>query len=145
MKPRNRNLFLLSALMTALGLMQVARVTALTFTNLYSFTGGIDGASPVGTLILSSNTFYGTAAFGGRSGHGSVFALNTDGTGFTNLHSFTATSGTHNTNSDGASPQAGLLLSRNALYGTTEEGGNSGNGMVFAVNTNGTGFTNLHS
>ena len=29
---------------------------------------------------------------GGSSGNGTVFAVNTDGTGFTNLHSFTATS-----------------------------------------------------
>ena len=27
---------------------------------------------------------------GGSSGNGTVFAVNTDGTGFTNLHSFTA-------------------------------------------------------
>ena len=39
-------------------------------------------------LILSGNTLYGTARSGGSSGNGTVFALNTDGTGFTNLHSF---------------------------------------------------------
>ena len=52
--------------------------------------------------------------------NGTVFAVNTDGTGFTNLHSFTAASGSlvSITNSDGASPYAGLILSGNTLYGT---------------------------
>ena len=40
-------------------------------------------------LILSGNTLYGTASSGGSSGDGTVFAVNTDGTGFTTLHSFT--------------------------------------------------------
>ena len=47
--------------------------------------------------------------------------------------------------SDGSYPYAGLILSGNTLYGTTIDGGSSGNGTVFAVNTDGTGFTNLHS
>ena len=75
---------------------------------------------------------------GGSSGNGTVFAVNTDGTGFTTLHSFTG-------GSDGADPNAGLILSGNTLYGTASHGGSSGNGTVFAVNTDGTGFTNLHS
>jgi uncharacterized repeat protein (TIGR03803 family) len=72
-----------------------------------------------------------------------VFALNTDGTGFTNLHSFTAF--LSNTNSDGASPQAGLIVSGNTLYGTAVQGGSSAHGTLFAVKTDGSGFTNLHS
>jgi len=36
----------------------------------------------------SGNTLYGTAAIAGISGNGTVFALKTDGTGFTNLYSF---------------------------------------------------------
>ena len=58
---------------------------------------------------------------GGSSGNGTVFAVNTDGTGFTNLHSFTAASTNGlipSTNSDGANPEAGLILSGNTLYGT---------------------------
>jgi uncharacterized repeat protein (TIGR03803 family) len=114
------------------------------FTNLYNFTGGSDGAFPSGGLILLSNTLYGTA-YGGGSGFGTVFALNTDGTGFTNLHSFTLTSGPLETNSDGALPYDGLILSGNTLYGTANGGGTNGSGTVFAVNTNGMGFTNLHA
>jgi len=120
------------------------------FTNLHSFTtfvSGInnDGAYPDAGLILSGNTLYGTTYGGGANDYGIVFAINTDGTGITNLHSFTSTPGPNFTNSDGADPEAGLILSGNTLYGTTTLGGSSDDGTVFAVNTDGTGFTNLHS
>jgi len=108
------------------------------FTNLHSFTGGSNGGYPRAGLVLSGNTLYGTTLYGGSLGYGMVFAVNTDGTGFTNLHSFTSTS-------DGANPYAGLVLSGHTLYGTAYVGGSSGYGTVFAVNTDGTGFTNLHN
>jgi uncharacterized repeat protein (TIGR03803 family) len=147
MKTNIKNLFLLFALIAGLGLIPAGRVTAQTFTNLYNFTG-FDGAEPHAGLILSGNTLYGTAQLGGSSGRGTVFAVNTDGTGFTNLYSFTATSTDSSgveTNSDGAYPNAGLILLGNTLYGTASSGGSPGSGTVFAVNTNGTGFTNLHT
>ncbi len=114
------------------------------FTTLYSFTdettNGInsDGAGPSGGLVLSGNTLYGTASGGGTSGCGTIFAVNTNGAGFTTLYDFTDSS-------DGANPQAGLILSGNTLYGTAEIGGSSDWGTVFAVNTDGTGFTTLYS
>src|ERR1051325_4844758 len=144
---RNNNLFLLPALMAALGLILAGRVTAQTFTTLHSFTlGGYvssgkytnsDGAKPQAGLIISGGTLYGTAQQGGSSGDGTVFAVNTDGTGFTTLHSF-------DYSSDGALPFAGLVLSGNTLYGTAEFAGSAGAGTVFKVNTHGGGFTTLH-
>ena len=118
------------------------------FTNLYNFTAlnnntNADGANPKAGLVLSGETLYGTTYGGGSFGNGTVFAVNTDGTGFTNLHNFTALN--NYTNTDGADPVAGLVLSSNTLYGTTFGGGSFGNGTVFAVNTDGTGFTNLHA
>lgn len=121
-----------------LGLFLSGNVTAQTFSTLWTFTGGSDGANPYGNLILSSNRLYGTAAFGGSAGQGTVFAINIDGTGFTNLYTFT--NGT-----DGAIPSAGLVLSGNTLYGTALQGGTSGKGTIFAINIDGTGFTNLHT
>ncbi len=127
------------------------------FSSLHSFAMGstnssglytnTDGAVPEARLIISGNTLYGTTIGGGISGSGTVFKINTDGTGFTNLHIFTARSASNlgDTNSDGANAPSGLILSGNTLYGTTEEGGSSGNGTVFAVNTDGTGFTTLHN
>jgi uncharacterized repeat protein (TIGR03803 family) len=94
-------------------------------------------------VILSGNTLYGTAQDGGSGGVGTVFKLNTDGTGFTNLHSFTALDPYYNTNSDGAGPNAVILLG-NTLYGTALGGGLYDDGTVFAINTDGSGFSNLH-
>ena len=148
-----KNRFFLPALMAGLGLMLAGRVTAQTFTDLYSFTtthtnsSGVytnsGGAYPSAGLFLSGNTLYGTASEGGTNGNGTVFAVNTDGTGFTVLHTFTAL--VFNTNSDGANPAAGLLQDGPFLYGTAEFGGSGGNGTVFRLNTDGLGFTNLHS
>ena len=116
---KTKNLFVLPALIAVLNLPPAGRVTAQTFTALHSFTGGSDGVYPKAGLILSGDTLYGTAVGGGSAGNGTVFALNIDGTGFRILHSFTATSGyPHYSNSDGASPLAGLILSGDTLYGT---------------------------
>jgi uncharacterized repeat protein (TIGR03803 family) len=103
-----------------------------------------DGAYPVGGLILSGNTLYGTASYGGTNGSGTVFAVNTNGNGFTALYTFTGTDVNGN-NSDGAAPSASLILSGSTLYSTANTGGTNGNGTVFAVNTNGTGFSVLHT
>jgi len=80
---------------------------------------------------------FGTTTLGGSSGYGTVFKVNVDGTGFTNLYNFTG-------GSDGAFPLADLILSGNKLYGTASGGSSSGNGAVFALDTDGSGFTNLH-
>jgi len=149
MKTLIKNLFLLPVLIAGLGLLLTGRATAQTFTTLHSFTNGSDGGLPYAGLILSGNTLYGTAQEGGTNGEGTVFAVNINGMGFTNLHSFAEESydgaiGAY-TNSDGADPKAGLILSGNTLYGTAYEGGTNGFGTVFTVNTNGSNFTNLHN
>ena len=114
------------------------------FDILYSFTNGVDGAGPMAGLVVSGTTLYGTAQSGGSGGHGTVFKLNTDGSGFTTIYSFTAYS--PGTNSDGATPVASLVLAGNTLYGTASAGGSANSfGTIFKVNTDGTGFTNLHT
>jgi uncharacterized repeat protein (TIGR03803 family) len=123
------------------------------FSNLYSFSaltnvapfGNRDGANPEGALVLSSNTLYGTAFRGGTGGNGSVFAIHIDGTGFTNLYSFTVSDPSAGTNSDGAGPEDALILSGNTLYGTAFRGGPANVGAVFAIHTDGSGFTNLYN
>jgi uncharacterized repeat protein (TIGR03803 family) len=134
----------------------------MNYTIVHTFNAGVgNGAGLWSGLILSGNTLYGTTSIGGSSPdgpvfatEGTVFAVNTDGSGYTNLHSFTLLTEDKDTNSvfygaytnsDGASPRAGLLLSGDTLYGTAEQGGVYGNGTVFAVNTDGSGFTTLHS
>jgi uncharacterized repeat protein (TIGR03803 family) len=122
------------------------------FTNLHSFTSNVnftnsDGANPYASLVLSGNMLYGTARQGGSSGSGTIFRVSTNGSGFTNLHSFARSaserfdvSHAYPTNSDGANPSASLALSGNMLYGTTYEGGTNAAGTIFRINTDGSGF-----
>ncbi len=122
-------------------------VSAQNFTNLYNLSYSSDGAYPEAGLVLSGSTLYGTAGLGGSAGAGTVFAVNADGTHFTNLHSFAngaRDAAGYYTNNGGAFPLTGLTLSGTTLYGTTREGGSGGVGTIFQVNTDGTGFTNLH-
>jgi uncharacterized repeat protein (TIGR03803 family) len=102
-----------------------------------------DGSNPY-SLIISGNTLYGTADLGGTAGNGTVFKVNTGGTGFATLHDFSAT-GTNGINADGINPDGGLALSGNTLYGTANMGGKKGNGTVFEVSTGGTDFATLHT
>ena len=66
---------------------------------------------------------------------------------FTTLHSFSAISSQNGpyTNSDGAHPYAGLVLSGSTLYGAANNGGTWENGTLFKVNIDGTGFATLHN
>ena len=100
-----------------------------------------DGASPNGSLTLSGSTIYGSTYAGGGIipgiGAGTVFRLNTDGTGFSLLHTF---DGGVN---DGARPTT-LTLAGTTLYGMSTFGGNNF-GTLFSLGTNGTGFRLLES
>jgi uncharacterized repeat protein (TIGR03803 family) len=78
---------------------------------------------------LSGDVLYGTTAYGGSSGRGTVFKVNTDGTGYAVLKHFTS--------SDGARPYADLTLSGSTLYGTTFHGGGLGYGTVFKIDLSG--------
>ncbi len=110
------------------------------FNLLHSFVPATgDGWQPNGSLILSGSTLYGMTYFGGGAA-GTVFKVNTDGTGYAILHSFTGQSG-----GDGANPLADLLLVGSTLYGTTAVGGTANLGTVFQVNADGTGYRVLHS
>jgi uncharacterized repeat protein (TIGR03803 family) len=132
-----------------LGTVFALNINDMSFTNLHSLNGNPDGAQPFAGLVVSGNTLYGTATQGGTNSSGTIFAVHTDGTGFTNLYSFSASVFNVNnfttTNTDGVYPWGGLKLSGNTLYGTAQQGGLLGQGTVFAVNTNGMGFTNLHN
>ena len=119
---------------------------AQTFMGLHAFTGATnDGGGPSGGLVLSGNTIYGVTATGGLFGGGIVYRINTDGTAFAVLHSFTYPYQWGNTNSDGATPVGGLVLAEDTLYGTASQGGAWGLGTVFKLMTNGSGYATLHS
>ncbi len=111
------------------------------FALLHSFAGGAaDGKSPYGSLILKGSTLYGMTHNGGANDEGTIFKINTNGTGLALLHSFAGYP------SDGANPLwASLILKGSTLYGMTHNGGAGDEGTIFKINTNGTGFALLHS
>ena len=105
--------------------------SAQVFTLLHSFVT-TDGAQPQAGLTVSGNALYSTTKFGGSSGNGTVFTINTDGTGFNVLHNFVYT--------DGGDIDSDLLLSGGILYGTAYQGDIGYQGGLFTLSTNGSGF-----
>lgn len=95
---------------------------------LYRFKGGKDGYAPGWGMSFANGKLYGVAVFGGdlacsvsgTHGCGTVFELNTNGTGFRTLYRFTG-------HSDGWFPNP-LAVSGNTLYVSAEYGGASSNG-----------------
>ena len=111
------------------------------FQLLHSFAGGSnDGSRTHGSLLLSGSMLYGMTYGRGTIDKGTVFTMNTNGAGFQLLHSFTGAT------NDGSQPLGGALVqSGSTLYGMTDGGGTSNNGVVFQIKTDGTGFQLLHS
>jgi uncharacterized repeat protein (TIGR03803 family) len=89
MKKSMMKLFVFPVLVAGFGLMLCSPASAQTFKTLHSLDGASDGNWPNGDLVFSGGTLYGTTWGGGTSDYGTVFKLNTDGTGFTTLHRFT--------------------------------------------------------
>lgn len=110
------------------------------FTVLHSFPSvgdeSPDGSVPVGPLALAGNTLYGATIRGGTNQEGTVFKIQTDGSGFTVLHRFEHV--------DGSGPSASPVVSGNVLFGTCYAGGMNEVGTIYRINTDGTGFTVLH-
>ena len=94
-----------------------------------------DGRNPQDALIRDSDgDFFGTANAGGSTGHGAVFELKfnsiTQQYDYLILHNFCPDAGC----TDGAFPDAPLIMETNGnLYGTTTQGGASNLGVVFKL------------
>jgi uncharacterized repeat protein (TIGR03803 family) len=101
------------------------------FTTLVSFAN-TNGALPQAALVCGPDgNLYGTTSGGGAftnqigNGNGTVFKLATNGT-LTTLISFNGT--------NGANPQSSLVQGADgSFYGTTANGGATGNGTVFRL------------
>jgi len=106
-------------------------------TVLYSFTGISDGESPYSTLVMdSSGNLYGTTSASEPNSGGTVFEINPATPGqIDTLYAFAG-------GSDGAYPQAGLVMDASGnLYGTTANGGSAGDGTVFEIQHSGSSVT----
>lgn len=115
------------------------------FSVIYAFTGGSDGAQPLGTLVFDSQgNGYGTASSGGANGLGVVYKLTPPVSGQiwseTVLYSFQG-------GNDGQIPFGEVVFdSAGNLYGTTSRGGvnhlgcfQSGCGTIFELSPNSDG------
>ena len=101
-------------------------VQSKTLTTLYSFTGGADGANPLGGVLLAgATTLYGTTAAKGADNEGTLFSLDITTGQLTTLHSFTG-------GADGGPPNhAPVLDQAGDVIGTTRTGGTGGFGTIF--------------
>lgn len=102
-----------------------------------------DGHDPwAQDLTISGSTIYGTTDLGGLlpegyGGAGTVFKMNTDGSGYSILHVFDST--------DGANPRGKLILSGDRLYGAAYTGNNPyWGGNIYSIRTDGTDFQIVH-
>lgn len=109
--------------------------TGNSFAVLKHLDAAATGAYPqAGLLLGSDDALYGTASAGGDFEAGTVFKLNSDGTGFAILKSL-------DTFPDGSTPTAGLIEgSDGKLYGTTLYGGTHDRGVVFQLDLDGTDY-----
>jgi uncharacterized repeat protein (TIGR03803 family) len=99
--------------------------------DLYNFTGGADGRSPGGPLVLdAAGNVYGATEGGGDNYQGTVFELSPSRNGSwteTVLHSFGGYF-------DGELPQGGVIFDgAGNLYGATSAGGVYGYGSIFQL------------
>jgi uncharacterized repeat protein (TIGR03803 family) len=100
---------------------------------LYNFTGLGDGSQPYSGLIFdAAGNLYGTTYRGGASAAGTVYQLAPpaqQGGMWTETVLYSFASG-----SDGEGPQSDLIFdAAGNLYGTTDNGGSPGNGIVFQL------------
>ena len=98
-------------------------------TVIWSFGGPGDGQVPAAALLYLKDRLYGTTAYGGSAGLGTVFQCALTGA-CSVIHSFQGGP------ADGETPMSALAFDSTpggALYGTTEYGGTSGLGTVFKV------------
>jgi uncharacterized repeat protein (TIGR03803 family) len=113
---------------------------------LHTFTGAPDGRNPLRPLVVGAidNFIYGCTPGGGTNDFGTIFRIGRDGSGHSVIHNFSQ--GDQDLPGNVFLP--GLYVTRGAddvLYGTSMGGTNFGSGMVFKLNTDGSGYTILHS
>ena len=101
----------------------------------------VNGATPIGGLLVDGHTLYGTTEAGGAYGSGVIYKLSTDGSGFKVLHHFAAYQGQQT-----SGPQGELLLGKDGyIYGTQFGGGKYNQGTVFRIGKTGADFQVLHN
>jgi uncharacterized repeat protein (TIGR03803 family) len=98
---------------------------ATSFKTLYALSGNDGGQAPNAALVQSGKMFYSTTYGGGKSFAGTIFSFDPANGKTTTIYSFAG-------GSDGQHPQSTLTAFGGRLYGTTNDGGISGNGTAFS-------------
>jgi len=109
--------------------------------NFYNNPDTGDGTVPRGGLTLSGSTLYGCCEYGGTPyirTYGTVFKINTDGTGYQVIHNFW-----QDTNNQ-CNPYGAPVVSGSRLYGMNVSSLTGLKGEIFAMNTDGSAFQVLH-
>jgi uncharacterized repeat protein (TIGR03803 family) len=103
------------------------------FSAVDAFGNNPDGALPFARLTLGRDgTLYSTASYGGLNGYGVVYRIRSDGD-FKVLHTFSAPDPITGANTDGATPDYGVVLDEdnNSLIGIADYGGNGSTAGFF--------------
>jgi len=113
------------------------------FKDIFDFddTGSVankcNGKNPNGNLTYVNGKLYGFTNYGGLHSDGTIFSINTNGSGYEDLWDFTSSSGKW--------PYQGLLtLCGKKFFGTTNLGGAANFGVIFSIDTNGNNYTDLY-
>jgi uncharacterized repeat protein (TIGR03803 family) len=113
-------------------------------TVLHTFPGNLtDGLNPSinNNVVLDGTTFYGFVAGGGDNNRGIAFSMETDGTSYSILYEFGAST---NPETPVGTPLFLNVGGTDYLYGMSKTGGTNDNGTVFRLQTDGT-MEILHS
>jgi uncharacterized repeat protein (TIGR03803 family) len=106
------------------------------YSKLLDFDGASNGQFPSGSLISDGNYLYGMTEYGGTNNLGTVFKIQTDGTGYSKLLDFAGVA-------NGSKPFGSLISVGTFLYGMTEYGGTNNMGVLFKIKPDGTGYFKL--
>jgi len=104
-----------------------------TETTIYSFTGGNNGKSPIGGVVLdSAGNIYGMTQYGGEYDCGTVWKLSKGTHKFKTLWNFNYTDGGFCVETAYGGLNS-MIVFKDKLYGMTFTGGGEGTGVVFEV------------
>ncbi len=141
----SKTIFRFTKLDQVIKFLSVCLILAFTFAQklqaqynvLYSFPSG---STPISSrLATDGNYFFGAVSGGGVSGNGYLYRVSIDGTGIFDLLDIDTTNiGIYNAN-------VTLKLVGSTLYGTADQGGDYGYGLLFKINSDGNGFKKIYS
>lgn len=86
------------------------------FSKLLDFFGAATGSYPHGSLLAYDNFLYGMTSQGGKSYHGTIFKIKSDGSEYCKLYDFTG-------NEDGTRPNGKFITDGSFLYAMINSGG----------------------